>query len=77
MIKPAKNSHMDCVILLLGSRTTFTELRPGMMPLASIRDAVKNSAVKPLTLFTGTILLHSPAIYQVASSSFYSALRNA
>ena len=67
MIKLAKNSHMDYMILFLG-RTAFTELSLGMMPLAYIKDDVKNSSAKPFTLFTGMILLHSPAIHHMASS---------
>jgi len=63
MIKPAKNPHMDDIILLRG-RTGFPELSLGIMPLASIKDAVK-TAVKPFTLFAGMILLHAPAIHQV------------
>lgn len=71
-----KNSHMDYIILLPG-RTAFTELSLGMMPLAFIKDVVKNSSVKPFTLFTGMILLHSPAIQQVEALRLHSALRNA
>ena len=79
MIKPAKNSHTDCITLLLG-RTAFTELRLGIMPLTYIKDAIRNNSIKSFTLFTGMILLLLLAIYQVANSLratfIFSALKN-